>query len=53
MVLAVPFHLMRGEASAVGINLVLGSLAALVALGRARWAPIADRSAARRNRGSA
>ena len=43
MVLAVPFHLMRGEASAVGINLVLGSLAALVALGRARWAPIAGR----------
>jgi uncharacterized membrane protein len=53
MLLAIPFHLLRGEASAVGINLVLGSLATLVALGRTRWAPIADRSAATRSRGSA
>ena len=44
MLLAIPFHLLRGEASAVGINLVLGSLATLVVLGRARWAPITDRS---------
>jgi len=44
MLLAIPFHLARGEGSAVVINLVLGSLAALVALGRARWAPIATRS---------
>jgi uncharacterized membrane protein len=53
MLLAIPFHLLRGEASAVGINLVLGSLAALVAFGRTRWAPIADRSEATRSRGSA
>ena len=53
MLLAIPFHLLRGEASAVVINLVLGSLAALVALGRTRWAPIADRAAATRSRGSA
>jgi len=53
MALAIPFHILRGEGSAVVINLVLGTLAALVALGRARWAPIADRSAATRSRGSA
>ncbi len=41
MALAIPFHLMRGESSAVVLNLGLGSLAALVALGRTRWAPIA------------
>ncbi|HEX7980635.1 MAG TPA: DoxX family protein [Gemmatimonadaceae bacterium] len=52
MALAVPFHQLRGEASAVVINVVLGSLAAFVALGRARWAPIVDRSAARRSPGS-
>jgi putative oxidoreductase len=52
MLLAIPFHLLRGEASAVGINLVLGSLATLVALGRTRWAPIADRFGATRSRGS-
>jgi len=40
MALAIPFHLMRGEASAVVLNLGLGSLAVLVALGRTRWAPI-------------
>ena len=52
MLLAIPFHLLRGEASAVGINLMLGSLATLVALGRTRWAPIAERSAATRSRDS-
>jgi uncharacterized membrane protein len=40
MALAIPFHLMRGEAGPVVLNLGLGSLAVLVALGRARWAPI-------------
>jgi len=40
MALAIPFHLMRSEVSAVALNLALGSLAVLVALGRARWAPI-------------
>ena len=53
MVLAVPFHQLRGEASAVVINVVLGSLAVFVALGRARWAPIASRSAATKSPGSA
>ena len=52
MALAIPFHLLRGEGSAVIINLVLGALAVLVALGRARWAPIADRAAATRSRES-
>jgi uncharacterized membrane protein len=40
MALAIPFHLLRGETSAVLLNLGLGSLAALVAVGRTRWAPI-------------
>jgi len=44
MLLAIPFHLSRGEGSAVVINVALGSLAALVALGRARWAPIVTRN---------
>jgi uncharacterized membrane protein len=44
MVLAVPFHLVRGETGAVILNLALGSLAALVAWGRARRAPIPVRS---------
>jgi uncharacterized membrane protein len=52
MALAIPFHLMRGETSAVVLNLALGSLAALVAVGRARWAPIADRSETTRSPGS-
>jgi len=43
MVLAVPFHLTRGETEAVLVNLGLGSLAVLVAWGRARWARIASR----------
>ena len=34
MVLAIPFHLMRGETNAIVINLVLASLAAFVAWGR-------------------
>ena len=43
MALAIPFHLVRGEMGAIAINLVLGSLAAFVAWGRARRAPIASR----------
>jgi hypothetical protein len=34
MVLAIPFHLMRGEMKEIVINLVLGTLAAFVAWGR-------------------
>ena len=45
MVLAIPFHLVRGETKEIVINLVLGSLAAFVARGRTHWAPIASRRA--------
>jgi hypothetical protein len=44
MALAIPFHLMRGETGAIVFNLVLGSLAAFVAWGRERRAPIEPRS---------
>ena len=44
MALAIPFHLVRGETGAVVINLVLGSLAAFVAWGRARSVRVPARS---------
>jgi hypothetical protein len=44
MALAVPFHLVRGETGAIVLNLVLGLLAAFVAGGRSRRAPISARS---------
>lgn len=43
MVLALLFHLSRGEVQALGINVILGGLAAFVCWGRARRAPIAPR----------
>ena len=43
MVLALPFHLSRGEFQNLPVNLVLGALALLVAWGRLRKAPIAAR----------
>ena len=43
MVLASAFHLSRGEASAVPVNLVLGALAAFVAWGRSTAVPIQSR----------
>ena len=43
MALAAPFHLSRGEAGALPINLVLGGLAAFVAWGRYRKVPIQPR----------
>lgn len=43
MLLAAGFHLMRGEFPAIGINFVLGGLAAFVAWGRWKKAPIAPR----------
>ncbi|HLV66390.1 MAG TPA: DoxX family protein [Polyangiaceae bacterium] len=43
MVLAALFHLVRGELSAMPINLVLGALAAFVVWGRLEAAPIAPR----------
>ena len=45
MVLAVGFHMARGEYSAIGTNVVLGSLAGVVAWGRLLKAPIVSRSA--------
>ena len=43
MALAAPFHISRGEANVIGVNFVLGGLAAFVAWGRFRKAPIAPR----------
>ena len=43
MILAVPFHIQRGEANLVAVPIVLGSLAAFVAWGRLRAAPISRR----------
>lgn len=44
MVLAVPFHLMRGEANVIGINIVVAAFAVVVAWGRARRVPIHGRA---------
>jgi len=43
MVLASIFHITRGEFSALGITIPLGLLAAFVAIGRFRKAPIRER----------
>jgi uncharacterized membrane protein YphA (DoxX/SURF4 family) len=43
MALAVPFHVMRGEANVIGMHLVVVALSAFVAWGRFRKAPIAAR----------
>jgi hypothetical protein len=43
MVLAAGFHVMRGEFGALPTNFALGALAAFVAWGRVRKAPIAER----------
>jgi hypothetical protein len=43
MALAAAFHLSRGEAQMLPINLILGALAAFVAWGRAKKAPISAR----------
>jgi len=45
MVLATGFHLMRGEAKFTPMTLALGALAAFVAWGRFRKAPISPRTA--------
>ncbi|WP_243398400.1 DoxX family protein [Deinococcus koreensis] len=44
MVLALLFHLSRGEVQALGINVILGVLAAFVFWGRTRRMPISPRS---------
>jgi len=41
MVLAIGFHLMRGEANVIGVHIVTAALAAFVAWGRFKRAPIA------------
>ena len=43
MILAVPFHIQRGEANLLRVPIVLGALAAFVAWGRLRTAPIEGR----------
>ena len=45
MLLASGFHVTRGEYAMLPMNLVLGALAAFVAWGRAKAAPIAPRAA--------
>src|SRR5262249_51778522 len=44
VVFAAAFHLSRGEAQAVPVNVVLGGLAAFVAWGRFKKAPILPRT---------
>ena len=44
MVLATAFHVSRGEFGARPINFGLGGLAAFIAYGRVKLAPIAPRS---------
>jgi uncharacterized membrane protein YphA (DoxX/SURF4 family) len=44
MALAIPFHISRGEAPFTLVNAVLGGLAAFVAWGRFKKAPIAPRA---------
>lgn len=43
MLLAIGFHLSRGEIQALPVNIALGALAAFVAWGRFRKAPISAR----------
>lgn len=43
MILAIPFHIVRGEASVVWMHALLAALALFVAWGRWRRAPIARR----------
>lgn len=43
MLLAMPFHVLKGEASVIWIHALLAALAAFVAWGRWRKAPIAGR----------
>jgi hypothetical protein len=43
LALAIPFHILRGEGDTVGLHIVMGALAAIVAWGRWRDAPIPSR----------
>jgi putative oxidoreductase len=40
MALAIPFHIMRGEANVIGLHIVVLALAAFVAWGRFRRVPV-------------
>jgi hypothetical protein len=40
MVLAISYHVWRGEFSSIGMNILLGAVAAFIAWGRLRKAPI-------------
>jgi len=44
MVLAMAYHIARGEFSAIGINILLGVVAAFIAWGRSAKAPILERA---------
>lgn len=43
MILAIPFHVLKGEASVIWMHALIAALALFVALGRWRKAPIAGR----------
>lgn len=43
MILAVPFHISRGELALVPVNVILGAIAAFVAWGRSKKAPLLAR----------
>jgi hypothetical protein len=43
MALAVPFHIMRGEANVIGLHVIVVALSVFVAWGRYRKAPIAPK----------
>jgi uncharacterized membrane protein YphA (DoxX/SURF4 family) len=43
MILAIPFHVLKGEASVIWMHALIAALAVLVAWGRWRKAPIAGR----------
>lgn len=44
MVMASGFHIMRGEYAGVGMNLLFAAVAAFIAYGRSRLAPITQRT---------
>jgi uncharacterized membrane protein YphA (DoxX/SURF4 family) len=48
MLLAVVFHISRGETPAIGMNFILIAIAAFIAWGRFKKAPIAPKAANRR-----
>lgn len=45
MIVAGTFHVVRGEASQIGANIVFGLMAVFIAWGRSRKAPISQRNA--------